>query len=1525
MKTISKMRNIIFILLVIMTTIFISNENVFAAEVDNFEQLKNEIKTGTDKEIKIKQAIEVTETLIIGRDVTISGGELKAESSLISSDTDFEIQRRSGNIFYLEKGKSLTLENITLDGNEKARIIFTEGGSIILKNATLQNGTTENFGKLEKAGDDKQNYSGGAILATQASKLDVTGGSFINNNTGSKYLDAKRAAEGGAIKIDSSELTVNGTTFTGNHLDSSADEGGRQGGAIEATNTTATINNATFDIVGPFNTGGAIKFEDCPQATVTGSTFTIAENEGQFGVAGGAITSQGSNLTIDNSTFNTGKGSYVQESGGLIQVADSGEFHLKNSTLNGSGVGWNETGANKTAKYGGAIVFYDDSSVTATIENTTIQNFTAEISGGGIALNTQVGKNGGTNLTLIDTKILNNLAYAYNMTAYGGGIFVGEGNTVTMKGGQISSKESSSVGGGIYNEGKVTLTKSEKGNAQIVNNKAYHMAAGVLNDGELIVDYANFSGNAKGDWSNANQHVYKKDEMAGENIYAVKDVTITPNAKFDGKDVRILDDQSKIILTGKLTKQINVSISEASKKQPDKTINDPRYPLHPKFNESQNRKVGYIVAAGDGSYTPTAEDAKQIHYVSKDTSQARAEFGDQESTGKWDFVLNPNTKQVVLGQRVKLTLHANGYPQTPAKFEGVTAGRDDENGILTKLTSEESEDKKEDIYDIYEPGPKSAILAPKPVRKNYAFTGWYKEFSVRDNAPDENKPKKTKVNDQKLVEGAGEITSIIEPNEYELYAGWEKAIKVKKVWDDEDNKYGNRPDKVTVTLYPSNSSSKSSADPIELNAKNNWEGEFKNIKPSKYGYTVKENPEQSPGYEEGVVSRNDKDGFVVTNKTEFITISGSKTWVHDGNEGTIPTDVTVTLKENGTATDKVVTGESWKFENLPKYKNQQEVKYTLEESPVKNYNSTKSEDGYSFTNTFTNKFKVIYEFKPEDSSKTLPEDVTKLLPGEEKDKENGKKVTPSTSEFADVTTDDGTWSFVSWNPTEHIINGADVKFVGTWKFTKKEEPKTGSVYVKYVAEDGKVLEAESKVLENVEVGTEYTTEQKTFDGYEFLAMGEGSAAANGTVVEGKQTVIYVYKVKPVPQPKTGSVYVKYLAEDGTELEAESKVLENVEVGTEYTTEQKTFDGYEFLAMGEGSAAANGTVIEGDLHVTYVYKKTEVTPEPEPKPDPDPNPQPPTTDIITKYVDEDGNNIIPPRDGDRPKEFIPGYEYLRTERSEKLVKHIYTRIHERDDNSWFPVFPSIERDKKIETHPVKTSVPEKVKLNKEDHKAYMFGYPDWTFLPNKNMTRAEVTAMFARLLKNYPSTDVKYNLPYSDVFEKDWYYPAVGFMTENKIVTGYEDGKFRPNDPITRAEFATIASKFEDLVGDKVNGFYDVPESHWALKYINSAYARGWVAGYEDGSFRPDRNITRAEVVTITNKMLIRYADVDFVRANKDLLINFKDLDEGHWAYFNIMEATHGHDFMRKSNGKDELWERLNGEAFIFPELRYKER
>ena len=476
--------------------------------------------------------------------------------------------------------------------------------------------------------------------------------------------------------------------------------------------------------------------------------------------------------------------------------------------------------------------------------------------------------------------------------------------------------------------------------------------------------------------------------------------------------------------------------------------------------------------------------------------------------------------------------------------------------------------------------------------------------------------------------------------------------------------------------------------------------------------------------------------------------------------------------------------------------------------------------------------------------------------------------------------------------------------------------KTGSVYVKYVDEQGKEISKQTELKKDAPVGEDYTASPKTIEGYETGVWQKGSAPEKGKVAEGEQTVVYVYK-KVEETPKTGSVYVKYITEDGTVLEEESAVKTNAQVGEDYTTTQKTFDNYEFFKMGEGSAPANGKVIEGDLHVVYVYKSKE-------KPNPD-KPKPPVTNIITEYVDIYGNELIPSKDGDQPVEVIPGYEFIETRRTEKVVSHIYKKIEREEPNPWFPLFPRVERKEKVETIAVNAVVPEKTLLNKEDHKAYMFGYPDWTFLPNNNMTRAEVTAMFARLLKNYPSTNVKYNLPYSDVFEGDWYYPAVGFMTENNIIKGYEDGIFRPNAPITRAEFATIASKFDEILGGDVKGFYDVPASHWALKYINSAYERGWVTGYEDGSFRPDRNITRAEVVTVTNKMLIRYADVDYVRAHRDLLINFKDLDESHWAYFNIMEATHGHDFMRKANGKDETWERLNGEAFIFPDLRYEER
>ncbi|MBZ4026004.1 MucBP domain-containing protein, partial [Ligilactobacillus salivarius] len=153
--------------------------------------------------------------------------------------------------------------------------------------------------------------------------------------------------------------------------------------------------------------------------------------------------------------------------------------------------------------------------------------------------------------------------------------------------------------------------------------------------------------------------------------------------------------------------------------------------------------------------------------------------------------------------------------------------------------------------------------------------------------------------------------------------------------------------------------------------------------------------------------------------------------------------------------------------------------------------------------------------------------------------------------------------------------------------------KKGNVDVKYITKDGKVLEDVTSVKDNALVGEDYTTEEKTFDGYHFVGMDKTSDPATGVVAEGTKHVIYVYEKDPTPEIKKGSVDVTYLAEDGTTLEATSDVVKDGEVGSNYETTEKTFDGYHFVRMGEFSADATGQVEEGTKHVVYVYAKTPV--------------------------------------------------------------------------------------------------------------------------------------------------------------------------------------------------------------------------------------------------------------------------------------------------------------------------------------------
>ena len=210
------------------------------------------------------------------------------------------------------------------------------------------------------------------------------------------------------------------------------------------------------------------------------------------------------------------------------------------------------------------------------------------------------------------------------------------------------------------------------------------------------------------------------------------------------------------------------------------------------------------------------------------------------------------------------------------------------------------------------------------------------------------------------------------------------------------------------------------------------------------------------------------------------------------------------------------------------------------------------------------------------------------------------------------------------------------------------------------------------------------------------------------------------------------------------------------------------------------------------------------------------------------------------------------------------------------------------------------------LNRTDHLAFLSGYANGTFEPDRNMTRAEVTTMFARLLTEKMAADQTYSNTFSDVAKSHWAANYIGYMQQFGIITGYANGSFRPDASVTRAEFAAIASRFETLT-EGTKSFSDVPSSHWAAKYINFAATRGWVNGYADGTFKPNNSITRAEVAAVTCRLLERNADQSYIRSHLSELRAFTDVSESHWAYWYTMEAANGHDYTK--SGSSETWSR----------------
>ena len=206
------------------------------------------------------------------------------------------------------------------------------------------------------------------------------------------------------------------------------------------------------------------------------------------------------------------------------------------------------------------------------------------------------------------------------------------------------------------------------------------------------------------------------------------------------------------------------------------------------------------------------------------------------------------------------------------------------------------------------------------------------------------------------------------------------------------------------------------------------------------------------------------------------------------------------------------------------------------------------------------------------------------------------------------------------------------------------------------------------------------------------------------------------------------------------------------------------------------------------------------------------------------------------------------------------------------------------------------------LNTTDHIQYMNGYSDGTFRPDATITRAEACKLLTGLLVEKSGGG---DYAFMDVSADAWYAEAVSEMTGFSLVNGYSDGTFRPDATITRAEFVTILTRFphDDIGTDK--RFADVPATHWAYDEVQTALAQGWLSAEDANStFRPDDAITRAEVVTILNRVLGRSGDAVMASTGEGIRV-MPDVPDTHWAYLDILEATTDHEY-EKNNGV-ESW------------------
>ncbi len=987
-------------------------------------------------EIEIPGTADVTidgqgHTITAGQPVALPGGDDHynifrthgGQVKLANITLDAAEKRRG---LWLDSGSVATLDNVTIKNGTTAGARNFEGGAIYVLDSTLNvtnNSVIENnssiwsqatydirvaeetkknpaFGNLPSETQSEQISqmpNGGAIYATGAQSKITINDSVLRNNQAKDCSTVANGrgngGNGGAIYMDgSATLAVRGASFVDNHVARVA-TGSYQGGAIYAGyGTTATIADTKVNVGQPFNTGGFLRAYDAT-VHVDNSDFAFEGRKDSYGISGGAFASENSILKINNSRFVSSAQSKVTFAGGFIDIIGSGSFELTNSQLTGRG----SDNGKGLATYGGAIAFETGSSVTALIQGSTIKNVHADSNGGAISLSTRIDETSAVNLRIVDSTISNAGTLTWGPTTQvGGALFVGPGNAASLEGTTIESGRSGR-GGLIYNQGSTTITGGTAP-SKLSGGFVYSaVGAGIFNDGYLKLDDMSLGGNAKGDWSIHKDHPSSIEvdgnrigEYPGLNVYANKDVIVTPKAKLDSGDVRVIDEQSAVLLTGKLNNQLNISISENLKKASDTP--------YAGQNESAARYIGYTVAKGVDGYSPDADDANTIHYVTRDNRQAAADYGDHAGIGKWDYVLS-DENTVVLGQRAKMWYHPN-----EGHFDALSANVE-----------------KEQPYTIYS---SIKLLQDHPAARPAQMTPYTGTDPIHDG-------------DRTITDTLGRSANL---KKY-TFVGWYcKAFTPTEIMSGRANDKGFDLNQAFTDGVAANSEvdSKGHQNPCGAASKtfaNNMMLASRAAAPASNRITEIIKPNELTAYA-GYVA-----GYGVTSK--FVSGTAGKNLPGDV---TNQTPIIDTNRGAGYVDgDTVKPAAAQSFTAVPDG-NGQWVFQAWDESNKKIAGADQE-----FVGTWVWKqkfFKVTHEFKVADGvTETLPSALVERTPADNLGEEGAGFVDGTSVEPTDTfdkenysDTPGKVWSFLKWDRASDTINNADVHFVGYWSLKITPQP-----------------------------------------------------------------------------------------------------------------------------------------------------------------------------------------------------------------------------------------------------------------------------------------------------------------------------------------------------------------------------------------------------------------------------------------------------------------------------------------------------